>query len=70
MDKEDKISLLLEKAPIECAGILASTEKEKGNNLTMDNLEEAMTIQCCIRYCEAEDKGSDGKEVTLAAFNE
>eukprot|EP00957_Ditylum_brightwellii_P015026 1133671-Ditylum_brightwellii.AAC.2 len=35
MDEEDKIALVLEKAPTEYAGILASTEKEKGNNLTM-----------------------------------
>eukprot|EP00957_Ditylum_brightwellii_P193658 14747479-Ditylum_brightwellii.AAC.1 len=35
----------------------------------MDDLEEAMAIQFCIRYGKTEDKGSDGKEVTLAAFN-
>eukprot|EP00957_Ditylum_brightwellii_P179343 13662910-Ditylum_brightwellii.AAC.1 len=61
MDEEDKIALVLEKAPTEYAGILASTEKEKGNGLTMDDLEEVMAIQFCIRYGETEGEGSDGK---------
>eukprot|EP00957_Ditylum_brightwellii_P038964 2944928-Ditylum_brightwellii.AAC.1 len=69
MDKEDKIALVLEKAPTEYAGILASTEKKKVGALTMDDVEEAMVVQFCIRYGETEDEGSNKKEVTLAAFD-
>eukprot|EP00957_Ditylum_brightwellii_P145966 11115609-Ditylum_brightwellii.AAC.1 len=43
--EEDKIALVLEKAPLNYAGILATTEKEKANELTMENLKEAIVIQ-------------------------
>eukprot|EP00957_Ditylum_brightwellii_P016180 1217488-Ditylum_brightwellii.AAC.2 len=69
MDEEDKIAFVLEKALTEYAGILASTEKEKGNQLTMADLEEAMAIQFCIRYGDTEEDNSNEKEVTLAAFD-
>eukprot|EP00957_Ditylum_brightwellii_P194276 14795901-Ditylum_brightwellii.AAC.1 len=42
MGKEDKITLVLEKAPKDYAGILAITEQEKGASLTMKDLKDAM----------------------------
>eukprot|EP00957_Ditylum_brightwellii_P130412 9948590-Ditylum_brightwellii.AAC.1 len=49
MDKEDKIALVLEKAPKEYAGILAITEQDKGSNLKMKDLKDAMKTQFCIQ---------------------
>ena len=38
LDEEDKIALVLEKAPKDYAGILAVTEQKKGDVLTMKDL--------------------------------
>eukprot|EP00957_Ditylum_brightwellii_P094790 7218090-Ditylum_brightwellii.AAC.1 len=68
MDKEDKIALVLEKAPKEYADILAITEQDKGSNLTMKDLEDAMKTQFCIRYGDSKVQG-DSDELALSAFD-
>eukprot|EP00957_Ditylum_brightwellii_P169633 12911822-Ditylum_brightwellii.AAC.1 len=60
MDEKDKIALVFEKAPIEYASILATTEKEKGANLKMDDLEKAMQFQFCIRYGKTTEQQGSG----------
>eukprot|EP00957_Ditylum_brightwellii_P153493 11681707-Ditylum_brightwellii.AAC.1 len=57
IDEEDKIALVLEKAPKEYSGILAIMEQDKGSNLTMKDLEDAMKIQFCIWYGDSEVQG-------------
>eukprot|EP00957_Ditylum_brightwellii_P098754 7522989-Ditylum_brightwellii.AAC.1 len=42
MDEEDKIALVLEKAPKEYEGILAITEQDMGSNLTMKDLKDTL----------------------------
>ena len=56
LDEEDKITLVLEKAPKYYSGILAVTEQKKGDALTMKDLEEAMSTQFRIRYGDNEKK--------------
>ena len=43
--EDEKIAAVLEKASNEYLVMLANTAREKGNSLTMDDLEEAMRIQ-------------------------
>eukprot|EP00957_Ditylum_brightwellii_P064534 4897294-Ditylum_brightwellii.AAC.1 len=45
INNKDKIALVLEKASKDDAGILATTVKEKGSAVTMDDLKEAIQIQ-------------------------
>ena len=45
LTKDDKIAAVLEKASKGYSVILSNTAQEKGNTLTLDNLEEAMKIQ-------------------------
>ena len=45
LSEDKKIAAVLEKASHEYSVILANTAREKGNSLTMDDLEEAMRIQ-------------------------
>eukprot|EP00957_Ditylum_brightwellii_P168483 12824860-Ditylum_brightwellii.AAC.1 len=68
MDEEDKIALVLEKAPKDYAGILAIKEQDKGSSLTMKDLEGAMKIQFCIRYGDSKVQG-DSDELALSAFD-
>eukprot|EP00957_Ditylum_brightwellii_P138747 10576377-Ditylum_brightwellii.AAC.1 len=68
MDEEDKIALMLEKAPKEYAGILAITEQDNGSNLTIKDLEDAMKTQFPIRYGDSKVQG-DGDELALSAFD-
>ena len=68
MDEEDKIALVLEKAPKEYASILAITEEDKGSNLTMKDLEKAMMTQYRIRYGD-DEVDADGEELALSAFS-
>jgi hypothetical protein len=67
LDEEDKIAIVFEKAPAEYSGILAATEKEKGQALKMEDLEIAMGIQYRIRYGDTEDD-KDNNEISLSAF--
>eukprot|EP00957_Ditylum_brightwellii_P132982 10139744-Ditylum_brightwellii.AAC.1 len=55
MDEEDKIVVVLEKAPVEYAEILATTESKEGSGLTLKHLEDAMKVQFRIKYGNKED---------------
>ena len=48
--EDEKIAAVLEKALNEYSVILANTAREKGNTLTMDNLETVMRIQWRIEH--------------------
>eukprot|EP00957_Ditylum_brightwellii_P033449 2534712-Ditylum_brightwellii.AAC.1 len=62
MDEEDKIALVLEKAPKDYSGILAAEEREKGDALTAEDLEKAMKIHYHIKYHDTEVQG-EGDEL-------
>eukprot|EP00957_Ditylum_brightwellii_P108597 8282688-Ditylum_brightwellii.AAC.1 len=57
------------KAPKEYAGILASTAKEQGGDLTMDDFEEAMQLQFYITYGDTVEPHGSGDELTLSVFD-
>ena len=71
VDEEDLLATVLEKAPEEYASILATEERSKGANLTLENLEAAMDTEYRICYgvkgTEREKKKRG--ELSLAAFN-
>ena len=50
VDEEDLLATVSEKAPEEYASILATEERSKGANLTLENLEAAMDTEYRIRY--------------------
>eukprot|EP00957_Ditylum_brightwellii_P209492 15361986-Ditylum_brightwellii.AAC.1 len=58
IDEEDKIALVFEKAPSNYAGILATPEKEKGNNLTLDDLEK----QCNSSFVSDMERQQNNKD--------
>ena len=48
------MEVVLEKAPKDYAGILATTKREKGQLKNMKDQEHAMKIQICIHYVDTE----------------
>ena len=50
VDEEDLLATILEKAPEEYASILATEERFKGANLTLENLQAAMDTEYRIRH--------------------
>ena len=67
MTEDDKIAAVLSKAPKGYSVILSNTTREKGNSLTLDDLEEAMRIQCRIEH--REDNTSNDVELGLSTYN-
>ena len=71
VDEEDLLATVLKKASEEYASILATEERTKGANLTLENLEAAMDTEYRIRYgvkgTEREKKKRG--ELSLSAFN-
>eukprot|EP00957_Ditylum_brightwellii_P067207 5100836-Ditylum_brightwellii.AAC.1 len=63
------MALVFKKAPIEYIGILATTEKEQGDDLTIDDLEDTMQLQFCITYENTVDPQGSRDELTLSAFD-
>eukprot|EP00957_Ditylum_brightwellii_P083963 6381906-Ditylum_brightwellii.AAC.1 len=68
LDVKDQIAVVLEMAPKECASMLANTEREHVSQLTLEQLEEAMTIQFRIPYRESDEYGSTTAKLMLTAF--
>ena len=69
MDEEDKIVVVLEKAPVEYAEIFATTENKEGSGLTLKHLEDAMKSQYRIKYGNKNNGKAGNGEFTLSAFN-
>ena len=61
------IATVLEKAPKEYSTVLTCEQRAKGSNLTMKDLEEAMSQLWRTMYGKQNDKG--GKEMSLASSN-
>ena len=70
LTNNDKVGVVLEKGSDDYGVILANTSKEKGLEITLDNLEEVMKVQWQI-VCGKDSSSSNGaqrSEFSLAAF--
>ena len=68
LQEEDKLALVLEKAPDKYASTLAIIQESKGDQLTIDDLERAMTLEYRLRTKGSKVDGK-GKELSLSSFN-
>ena len=66
IDPDDLIAVVLEKAPKEYKSILTTEQRNKGTNLTLENLEEAM--HDLYRAMNSHCQPTNDNEVALVAF--
>ncbi|CAJ1941798.1 unnamed protein product [Cylindrotheca closterium] len=67
---EDLLAIVLDAAPIEYGATITAETRNKGNALTLENIREAMHVQCCIMYPAAKTKKtSSAKAVELSSVD-
>ena len=69
VDAEDLIATVLEKAPVDYTGILATEKRTKGSLLTLKHLEAAIDTEYRIRYGVKCIEVKKYRELHLTAFD-